>query len=174
MRNFLALALAIGLLAGWSGEAAARYGTLAGSWFVEVFPQPAPPEVPEAPPPFVSILNFGVGGTLSETDTSVHPNSLVDFFPPDVFPPFTSSDGLGSWKRTGLNRLRCTFIKFLFDEAGLHIGLLITTLDLVVRHDGRLEGEGDSDFIRGADPDGEVFFTGSVILEGARLKVEHW
>jgi len=110
----------------------------------------------------VSILNFGVAGTLSETDTSVHPNSLVDFFPPDVFPPFTSSDGLGSWKRTGLNRFRCSFIKFLFDETGMHIGLLITTLDLVVRGDGRLEGEGESDFIRGADPDGEVLIERTV------------
>ena len=124
-----------------------------------------------APPPFASILNFGLAGTLVETDTSVNPNTVVDFFPPDVFPAFTASDGFGSWKRTGRDRFRCTFIKFLFDVTGVPIGLITTTLDLVVA-EGRIEGEGTSDFVYGTDPEGEVFFSGDVVLEGARLRVQ--
>ncbi len=174
MRTVLAFALVLALLGGSPGEAEARYGMPAGSWFVEVIPLPAPPEVPEPPPPFVGIINFGLAGTMVETDTNTNPNSLASIFPPDFFPPFSSSNGFGSWKWTGRNRFRCTFIKILFDEAGAQIGLVITTLDLVVTRDGRLEGEGDSDFVRGSDPEGEVFFTGSVILEGARLRVEDW
>lgn len=172
MRKVLAFALLLGLLASWSGEVQARGRTLAGSWFAEVAPQPAPPDIPVPPPPFASILNFGFAGTLVETDTSVNPNSVVGFFPPDVFPPFTASDGYGSWKRTGLHRYRCIFLKFLFDEKGMPIGIIDTTLDLKVRSDGTLEGEGESDFIRGTDPEGEVFFTGPVILEGSRLRAE--
>ncbi len=174
MRMIFAFALALGLLGGWPDGAGARPDALAGSWFVEVFPQPAPPEIPEPPPPFVSVLNFGPAGTLTETDTSVHPNSLVTLFPPDVFPPFRSSDGFGSWKWLGRNNFRCTFLKFLFDDSGTQVGIIVTTLDLAVTRDGAISGEGGSDFVRGSDPDGEVFFTGFVLLEGARLKVRDW
>ncbi|MGC1952647.1 MAG: hypothetical protein WA970_08770 [Gammaproteobacteria bacterium] len=173
MRIARAFALMLGLLGGWSGQAGETGGdTLAGSWFVDVIPQPEPPEVPEPPPPFVSILNFGLAGTVVETDTSLSNNMLLDLFPPEVSPPFTASDGYGSWKRTGLNRFRCTVIKFMFDEGGVPLGMINTTLDLVMKEDGRLEGEGASDFIEGFDPEGEVFFTGEVILEGRRLEVE--
>ncbi len=171
MRTLFAFALVLGLLGGWSGDAGARSGTLAGSWFVEVIPQPAPPDVPIPPPRFVSILNFEFAKTLVETDTSVNPNSLVDFFPPDLFPAFSTSDGYGGWKRTGRNRYRCRFLKFMFDEEGLPIGIIDTTLNLTVRRDGRLEGHGRSDFVRGTDPEGEIFFTGPVIVEGSRLRV---
>ena len=170
MSRVIALALVLGLLGAWSGQADARYGRLAGSWFAEVTPLESD-EVPVAPPPFASILNFGLAGTLVETDTSVNPNTVVDFFPPEEFPAFTASDGYGSWKRTGPNRFIGSFIKFLFDVTGMPIGLIITTLDLVVTH-GRVEGEGTSDFVRGTDPEGEVFFSGDVVLEGARLKVQ--
>ncbi len=172
MRRILAIALLLGLIGGWTGDVQARGGILAGSWFTEVTPQPVPPDIPVPPPPFVSILNFGLAGTLVETDTSVNPISVVEFFPPEDFPPFTSSDGFGSWKWTGRHRYRCTFLKFLFDRDGAPIGILETTLDLKIKRDGTLEGEGESNFIRGTDPEGEVFFTGPVILEGARLKVE--
>lgn len=172
MRIALAFALILGLLGGWSGQAEEAWDyTLTGSWFVDVIPQPTPPEVPDPPPPFVSILNFGLAGTVVETDTSVNPNRLLNFFSPEISPPFTASDGYGSWKWTGLNRYRCTFIKFMFDEGGVPLGIINTTLDLVLKEDGRLEGEGASDFIASFDPEGEVFFTGEVILEGGRLEV---
>jgi hypothetical protein len=64
MRIALAFALVLGLLCAWSGQTEERSETLAGSWFVNVIPQPAPPEVPEPPPPFVSILSFGLAGTV--------------------------------------------------------------------------------------------------------------
>ena len=92
MRTILAFALMLALLGGWPGEAEARGSKLAGSWFTNVVPLPAPDVVPEPPPPFVSILNFGLAGTLVETDTSVNPNSVVSIFPADLFPPFSSSE----------------------------------------------------------------------------------
>jgi len=171
MRAIVAFALALGLIAGWSGAADARFGTLAGSWFADVSPQAAPPEFPDAPPPFASILNFGLAGTVTETDGALNPNVLVEQFPPEVLPPFSGSDGYGSWKRTGRNRFRCSFIKFLFDSDGVQIALITTTLDLRLRRDGTLEGEGSSDFIMGSDPDGEVFFNGPVRLEASRIRV---
>ncbi len=171
MRAIIAFALALGLVLGGSGAADARLGTLAGSWFAEVSPQAAPPEFPDPPPPFVSILNFGLARTVTETDGALSPNVLVALFPPDLLPPFSGSDGYGSWKRTGRNRFRCSFIKFLFDADGVQIALVTTTLDLRIRRDGTLEGEGSSDFIMGADPDGEVFFNGPVRLEARRLGV---
>lgn len=171
MRAIVAFALALGLIVGWSGAADARFGTLAGSWFADVVPQAAPPEFPDAPPEFVSILNFGRAGTLVETDSVLNPNALVAQFPPDLLPPFTASDGFGSWKRTGRGRFSCSFIKFLFDSDGMQIALVTTTLDLRLQRDGTLEGEGSSDFIMGSDPDGEVFFNGPVRLEASRIRV---
>ena len=172
MRAIVAVALVLGLIGGWSGAADARIGTLAGSWFADVTPQPAPPEFPEPPPPFVSILNFGLAGTVIETDSALNPNVLVALFPPDILPPFSGSDSYGSWKRTGRNRFKCRFIRFLFDADGVQIALITTRLDLRVRRDGTLEGEGSSDFIMGSDPEGEVFFNGPVRLEASRIRVQ--
>ena len=171
MRTLLAFALVLGLIGGWSPDAEARKATLAGAWFVTVSPQAAEPEFPQAPPPFESMFDFGVSRSLTESDSGLNANALVTLFPPDVFPPFTGSDGIGSWKRTGGNRFRCTFIKFLFDEQGAQVGFVNTTLDLVVRRDGSLRGRGASDFVKGRDPRGPVFFSGPVLLKGSRIKV---
>lgn len=172
MRALVAFAFLVGLIGGWPGAADARFGTLAGSWYADVSPQAAPPEFPDAPPPFVSIFNFGLAGTVTETDSALSPNGLVAQFPPELLPPFSASDGYGSWKRTGRNRFRCRFIKFLFDADGVQIALVTTTLDLRIARDGRFEGEGSSDFIMGSDPDGEVFFNGPVRIEARRLRAQ--
>lgn len=171
MRRMLAFAFVIVLLGGWSDGAEARFKTLAGSWMFDVMPQAAPPEFPEPPPPFVSIFNFDFAGTATETDSALNPNTVVGAFPPKLLPPFTSSDGFGSWKRLGHSRFRTTFIKLLFDTEGLPLGFVITTLDLEVAGDGSLQGEGVSDFVLGSDPDGEVIFDGPVLVQGRRLEV---
>ena len=171
MRTLLAFALVLGLIGGWSPEVEARKAALAGAWFVNIFPQPAPPKFPEAPPDFGSMFDFGLSGSLTEIDSALNPNALVTLFPPDVFPSFTGSDGIGSWRRIGGNRFRCTFIKILFDEQGAQVGFVNTTLDLVVRRDGRLRGRGASSFVRGRDPRGPVFFSGPVLARGSRIKV---
>lgn len=171
MRTIVALSLVLGLVAGWSGDVEARYGTIAGSWFIDVTPQAVPPDFPEPPPPFVSILNFELARTVTETDSALSPNSIVALFPADVFPPFSASDGYGAWKRTGHHRFKCTFLKILFDEEGAQIGFVRNTLSLVLRRNGTLEGKGISHFVMGSDPDGEVFFSGPVTLEGSPLTV---
>ncbi len=171
MRTIVALSLVLGLVGGWSGDAEARYGTIAGSWIIDVTPRPAEPEFPDAPPPFVSIFNFELARTVTETDGALNPNSVVAPFPPDVFPPFSASDGYGAWQRSGHNRFKCTFLKILFDKDGVQIGFVRNTLSIVLTRHGRLEGEGISSFIEGSDPDGEAFFSGPFMLEGSRLKV---
>ena len=171
MRTLLAFALMLGLMGGWSEDAEARKAMLVGAWFVNVFPQAVEPEFPTPPPGFVSMFDFGVSRSLTETDSAVNAQTLVTLFPPDVFPSFTGSDGIGSWRRTGWNTFRCTFLKILFDEQGAQSGFLNTTLDLVVRRDGKLRGRGASDFVRGTDPRGPVFFSGPVLVRGSRIPV---
>ncbi len=170
MPRLAAFALLLALIGGWSGGADARARTLAGSWFLDVTPQAVLPDFPVPPPPFVAIFNFGFAGTVTETDSSVNANSIVALFPPDILPPFSGSDGYGRWKRVGDSRFECFFIKMLFDETGLQIGFVNTTLDLVVNADGTLEGGGPSEFVMGSDPDGAVFFSGPVVVDGARLR----
>lgn len=170
MGRFLAFVLILGLIGSWSGNAEALHRTIVGSWFLDVTPQPVLPEFPEPPPPFVAIFNFGLAKTVTETDSSIHPNSMVLLFP--SLPPLSASDGYGTWKRMGRNRFKCTFIKILFDDSGDQLGFFNTTLKIVVNRNGTLEGEGKSDFILGSDPDGDVFFTGPVTFEGSRLRVE--
>ncbi len=172
MRTIVAFTLVLGLVVGWSGEAEARYGTIAGAWIIDVTPQPVDPEFPVPPPPFVSIFNFELARTVTETDSALNPNSVVTVFPRDVFPPFSASDGYGAWQRAGHNRFKCTFLKILFGEDGGQIGFVRNTVSLMLTRHGRLEGEGISSFIRGSDPDGEVFFSGPFTLEGSRLKVD--
>lgn len=171
MRTLLAFALVLGLIGGWSPDADARKATLAGAWFVNIFPQAVEPGFPQAPPDFEAMFDFGLSRSLTETDSALNANALVTLFPPNVFPPFTGSDGIGSWERTGGNRFRCTFVKILFDEQGAQVGFVSTTLDLVVRRDGSLRGRGASDFVSGRDPRGPVFFSGPVLLRGSRLEV---
>jgi len=172
MRTIIALSLVLGLFAGWSGDVDARSRTIAGSWFIDVAPQAVLPDFPVPPPPFVSILNFELARTVTETDSALSPNSIVTIFPPNLFPPFSASDGYGVWKKAGHSRFKCTFLKILFDEEGLQIGFVKNTLTFVLSRNGTLEGEGVSSFVMGSDPEGEVFFSGPVTLEGSRLTID--
>ena len=134
-------------------------------------PQAIEPLFPEAPPPFVAFFNFGVAGTVTETDNALNPNAVVPIFPDDTLPPVSASDGFGAWERLGFDLFRCTFTKFLFNEAGLQIAIVVTTLDLTVDRYGTLSGVGVSEFFMGAKPEGEPFFTGPVQVTGERQRV---
>lgn len=170
MRKMIALALSIAVMTSAAQAAAARGGSILGTWFVQVSPQAVPPDFPEAPPPFVGMFSFDFTGGLQETDSAVNPNSVISVFPPEVLPPHTGSDGLGSWRRSGYRSFRAIFVKFLFDTNGQQIALISTTLDLSLSRAGQLSGSGTSDYIMGSDPAGPVFFSGPVVIEGARLK----
>ena len=173
MPRIISFVFLLGLLGGGWAEVQAHQRSIVGSWFFNVIPIAVPPEFPEAPPPFVSIFNFERGKTAVETDSSIHPGSMFSLLPPDILPAVSSSDGYGIWKRVDQHQFRCRFIKILYDEAGTHVGLLSTTLNLMVHQDGTLEGEGASDFIVGSDPNAEAFFSGPVTLTGSRLYVNH-
>jgi len=79
-------------------------------------------------PPFSELLTLHRGGTLSETNTTLHPNSANQFF------PFNGSDGYGAWKRGPENTVVIKFVKMVFDGDNAHIGYLV--VEAIARIDG--------------------------------------
>lgn len=143
---------------------------LTGTWTLNVTPQPHP-DVEVVPPPFTSLVVFETGGTLTETDTALHPTAALPLFP--EFGPLSSSDGLGAWVADGGNRYHGRFVKNLFDASGQHFGYLIVRIDITLRGRNRLEAKSVSDFVRGSDLDAEPFFAGGVALVTAtRLRAD--
>ena len=173
MLRIVSFVFLLALLSGGLTEVQAHHRYIVGSWFFNVTPIAVPPEFPEPPPPFISVFNFERGKTLVETDSSIHPGSTFSLLPPDILPVVSASNGYGAWKRVDPHQFRCRFLKILYDESGTQVGLISTTLDLMVHKDGTLEGEGMSDFIVGSDPSAEAFFSGPVVLTGSRLRVKH-
>ena len=143
---------------------------LTGTWTLNVTPQPHP-DVEVIPPPFTSLIVFETGGTLTETDTALHPTSKLPLFP--EFGPLSSSDGLGAWVSDGGNRYHGQFVKNLFDASGQHFGYLIVRIAITLRGQNRLDARSVSDFVRGTDLDAEPFFSNGVALVTAtRLRAD--
>lgn len=91
-----------------------RWANPLGTWLVEV---QFPPEV--GVPPFQELLTFHLGGTVSETNASLHANSANPFF------NFNGSDGYGQWRRLSRNRFQFSVLKLVFDgDSNTHIGYL--------------------------------------------------
>ena len=168
----LSLLAFLSVFALWpADEARATFGnSIQGSWEIKVIPQPTP-DFPVPPPPFISIFAFHFGGTLSETDTQVHPGARFENFLD--FGPLSGSDGLGVWKRKGFRAFGLTFVKMLFVE-GEHVGVIRVRGELALGKDrSSVDGRADSDIIVGSDLEtGEVVFTGPVLFDGRRLKVQ--
>ena len=60
-------------------------------------------------PPFAEFITIHRGGTLTETNTTLHANSANEFF------PFNGSAGQGLWKRGRHGSVDFRFRKFVFD-----------------------------------------------------------
>ena len=168
-RGLFGLALTTIVLLGGTHSATALAepsGDLTGTWTLTVAPQPKPPEVPVPPPPFTALFSFAEGGTITQTDTALHPAGSV-FITPDLG-PFGASDGLGAWKRTDHNRFTGRFVKILFRD-GEQAGWVITRLKIAVRED-TIELRGDSSIVIGPHPDAPPVFSGGITLaKGTRL-----
>ncbi|MEL7538031.1 MAG: hypothetical protein AAFZ58_15200 [Pseudomonadota bacterium] len=79
-----------------------------GTWNITV----SFPAVPGAPPPFKELIAFHRGGTVSETNSSLHANSANPAVPQFNF---TGSDGYGTWSRINRNTFYFSFVKIVFD-----------------------------------------------------------
>lgn len=79
-------------------------------------------------PPFQEMLVLHKGGTVSETNATLHANSANPGF------PFNASPGYGSWKNAGNHRAAFEFTKLLFDGlSNQHVGYLVVTGKLTIR-----------------------------------------
>ena len=56
-------------------------------------------------PPFQELITLHKGGTISETNTTLHPNSANEFF------PFNGSDGYGAWERGFAGTVNLKFLR---------------------------------------------------------------
>jgi hypothetical protein len=158
--------LPVAFIASVTAFAHGKHGsnTPAGAWMLEIAPQPSPGV--ETPPPFHAVTTFAAGGTLSETNTALHPHANVVIFPD--LGPVSASDGLGGWEAAGDSGFRAKFVKVLFSASGEHLGYIITVLDISVEDD-TLNAKGESRFVLGAEPNAAPYFTGKVLARGTPL-----
>jgi hypothetical protein len=123
------LSIALGLVT--SGAVADAGGRdPVGTWLVDVSFPPGP----GVPPPFQEMITFDRDGTVSETNTSLHPGSANPFF------NYSGSDGHGVWERRPDGRIAWTVWKFVYcgpfhSGPGLSLGCNAGT---VGRHVGYL------------------------------------
>lgn len=97
-------------------------------------------------PPFQELLTLHAGGTVSETNTTLHPNSAV----PAVF-PFNGSDGYGAWQRHSFNKFKIRIVKIVFDEDNQHLGYLVVDALARIRGDNYENIESDVNIRVGPD-----------------------
>ncbi len=133
-----------------------------GTWLVTV-------EFPEGgPPPFKEFLVFNAGGTLTETNTTLHANSALI---PATTLPLNGSMGSGAWKRIGKGKVKFTFIKLVFSASGVHEGYLRVSGKARI-NGNKWTGEASTELLFGADldhPDSVIQF-GTAPSSGRRIK----
>ncbi len=116
-------------------------------------------------PPFLEFITFHYGGTLTETNTSLHGNSANPFF------PFNGNDGFGLWQDNGDGTISFAFKKMMFEaEQNEFIGFLRVKGSAIVE-DGIWEDvESNTSIIT---PDGFVIEDfGQALVTGARMDLE--
>lgn len=137
-------------------------GRPVGTWLISVtFPQPGPA-------PFTELLVFHQGGTVTETNTTLHANSADD---PASPLPLNGSIGAGAWKKAGKNRVKFTFVKLVFNAGGQHEGYLRVSGTAKIRGN-RFEGNAETELLFGLDINNpiNVIPFGSAPSSGHRIK----
>ncbi len=124
---------------------------------------------PMGVPPFQELLTFHKGGTISETNTTLHPNSSSPFF------SFNGSDGYGAWERGSDDTVVFKFVKLVFDGVtNEHFGYLVATRIALIENDQFTSLESDVNLLIGPDlfnPLGVIPF-GSSDAVGTRITVD--
>jgi hypothetical protein len=162
-QKFTLLVLIVAALVGMSVANASSYHPKpVGTWLVTV-------EFPEGgPPPFKEFLVFNAGGTLTETNTTLHANSALN---PASPLPLNGSMGSGAWKRIGKRTVKFTFIKFVFGVDGVHEGYLRVSGKARI-NGNNWTGEASTELLFGTDLDNplNVIPFGTAPSSGKRIK----
>ncbi len=105
-----------------------------GTWLIDVV---FPPET--GVPGFKEIITFHPGGTLSESNTTLHANSANPFF------NFNGSDGHGTWRYKRNRRVSFKLVKLVFDGVtNEHIGYLRVTSTVSIDNGMLIQDAADS------------------------------
>ncbi len=134
---FLAI-VGVVLLVFSSGQAAPSSSRVEGTFILTVTAKGAPP--------FQELLTLHMGGTLSETNTTLHPNSANPFF------PFNGSDGYGAWERGPGGTVILKVVKMVFDgDTNQHVGYLVVDATALIVGDTFTNLESDVNILIGPD-----------------------
>lgn len=118
---------------------------------------------------FQELLTLHEGGTISETNTTIHANSASEFF------PFNGSDGYGAWERGFGGTVVLKFVKLLFDgETNGHVGYLVVDATAIIDGDDFTNLESDVNILIGPDlfDPLEIIPLGPTEAVGKRITVE--
>ena len=121
-------------------------------------------------PPFQELLTLHKGGTLSETNTTLHPNSAN---PPNF--PFNGSDGYGTWERGPEKTVVIKFVKMVFDGGtNEHVGYLVVEATALIDGDEFTNLESDVNILVGPDLSApfDIIPLGPTDAVGTRITVE--
>ncbi len=143
------------------GQAASSSSRPEGTFVLTVTPMDAPP--------FQELLTFHKGGTVSETNTTLHPNSSNEFF------AFNGSDGYGAWERGRGDTVVFKFVKLVFDgDTNEHVGYLVVDATALIEDDQFTNLESDVNILIGPDlfDPLDVIPLGSADRVGTRITVD--
>ena len=144
-----------------SGQAAPALSSPEGTFILTV--------TAKGTPPFQELITLHKGGTISETNTTLHPNSANEFF------PFNGSDGYGAWKRGPAGTVILKVVKMVFDgDTNQHVGYLVVDGIALIVGDTFTNLESDVNILIGPDLFNpfNVIPLGSTDAVGTRITVD--
>lgn len=101
---------------------------------------------PIGAPQFQELITLHKGGAISETNTTLHPNSANPFF------TFNGSEGFGAWERGHGGTVILKIVKFIFDgDTNAHIGYLVVEGTALIVGDTFTNLESDVNILIGPD-----------------------
>ena len=115
------------------------------------------------------LLTLHKGGTVSETNTTLHPNSANPFL------NFNGSDGYGAWRRGPDGTVVLRFVKLLFDgDTNQLAGYLTVDATALIKGDQFTNVESDVNILLGPDLDNpfDVIPLGPTDAAGTRISVD--
>jgi hypothetical protein len=122
--------------------------TLAGTWLMQVAPDPSDPA---APPPFAALITFTADGNLFTTETDEQ----------------TISQGV--WAKIGNHQYALSALQFEFDSPNVWGGTFKIRAKLTLSQNGNsFDGPYHLDFL---DTNGNLLFSGIGKLSGSRVQL---
>ena len=120
-------------------------------------------------PPFQELLTLHKGGTVSETNTTLHPNSTNEFF------PFNASEGYGAWGSGPGHTVVIKIVKMVFDgNTNEQFGYLVAEATALIEGDDFTNLESDVNILVGPDLSApfDIIPLGPTDAVGTRITVE--